>query len=42
MNIKSRIAKFTGQRKIVEVPSKYRNLFEIGEEVVIKKKVIKM
>jgi len=34
---KSRISKFTGERKIVEIPKEDRQNFEIGEKVIVKK-----
>ena len=35
MKVKSKVAKFTGQRKIVEIPESVRDNFKIGEEVTI-------
>ena len=37
MKIKSRVAKFTGDRKIVEIPIAVKDNFKIGEEVTIQK-----
>ena len=37
MKIKSKIAKFTGNRKIIEIPESVRDNFNIGEEVTITK-----
>lgn len=37
MKIKSKVVKFTGNRKIVEIPSAVVNNFEVGEEVIITK-----
>ena len=38
MQIKSKVSKFTGKRKIVEIPKAARDNFKVGEEVLIKKK----
>ena len=38
MKFKSKVAKFTGERKIVEIPESIRDNFKIGEEVTILKK----
>ena len=38
MKFKSKVAKFTGERKIVEIPESVRDNFKIGEEVTITKK----
>ena len=38
MKIKSKVAKFTGDRKIVEIPHAVKDNFKIGEEVTIEKK----
>ena len=35
MRIKSRVAKFSGDRKIVEIPQSARDNFVVGERVVI-------
>lgn len=37
MKIKTKVVKFTGKRKIVEIPKTVRDNFEIGEEVEISK-----
>lgn len=37
MKFKSKVAKFTGDRKIVEIPNAIKNNFKIGEEVTIEK-----
>lgn len=37
MKIKSRVTKFTGKRKIVEIPSAVRDNFKHKEEVYIEK-----
>ena len=37
MKFKSKVAKFTGERKIVEIPESVRDNFKIGEEVTITK-----
>lgn len=41
MKIKSKVAKFTGDRKIVEIPHAVKDNFNIGEEVTIEKNKIK-
>ena len=33
----SKVAKFSGKRKIVEIPSKNRDEFEIGDAVEVRK-----
>ena len=38
MKFKSKVAKFTGERKIVEIPESVRDNFKVGEEVMITKK----
>jgi len=38
MKVKSKVYKFTGDRKIVEIPIAVRDSFKIGEEVFIVKK----
>lgn len=38
MKIKSKVVKFTGERKIVEIPHAVKDNFKIGEEVTIEKK----
>jgi len=38
MKIKSKVSKFTGERKIVELPVAVRDEFKIGEGVYVKKK----
>ncbi len=38
MKFKSKVAKFTGERKIVEIPNAVKDNFKIGEEVTIEKK----
>ncbi len=35
MKIKSKVSKFTGNRKIVEIPKPVRDNFKVGEEVTI-------
>ena len=35
--IKSKVVKFSKDRKIVEIPKTYRNDFEIGDSVLIQK-----
>ncbi len=37
MKIKSKVAKFSNGRKIVEVPKAVRDNFEVGEQVIIQK-----
>jgi len=37
MKIKSKVTKFTGKRKIVEIPSSVRDEFKLGEKVIIQK-----
>ena len=37
MKVKSKVAKFTGDRKIVEIPTAVKDNFKIGEEVTIEK-----
>lgn len=37
MEIKSKVAKFGKERKIIEIPKAARDNFNSGEEVVIKK-----
>jgi hypothetical protein len=37
MKIKSRVSKFSGERKIVEIPHSARDNFSIGEKVLISK-----
>jgi hypothetical protein len=37
MKIKSKVAKFTGDRKIVEIPTAVKDNFKIGEDVTIEK-----
>jgi len=37
MKVKSKVAKFTGERKIVEIPHAVKDNFEIGEDVTIEK-----
>lgn len=37
MKVKSKVAKFTGDRKIIEVPNAVKDNFIIGEEVTIEK-----
>jgi hypothetical protein len=37
MKIKSKVSKFSGQRKIVEIPAAVRDNFKVGEDVVIVK-----
>ena len=37
MKIKSKVTKFTGPRKIVEIPKAARDNFKLGEEVNIEK-----
>jgi len=39
MKFKSKVVKFTGERKIVEIPESVRNNFKIGEKVTIEKKL---
>ena len=34
---KSQITKFTGKRKIIEVPANVRNNFSVGDKVNVKK-----
>lgn len=41
MKIKSRVTKFTGHRKIVEIPAAVRDNFKIGEAVNIEKTKVK-
>jgi len=38
MKIKSKVAKFSNGRKIVEIPTSVKDNFKIGEEVTITKK----
>ena len=38
LKIKAKVVKFTDERKIIEIPATVRDNFEIGEEVIIKKK----
>ena len=38
MKVKSKVYKFSGDRKIVEIPIAVRDNFKIGEEVFIVKK----
>ena len=38
MKVKSKVSKFTNDRKIVEIPVAVRDNFKIGEEVTISKK----
>jgi len=40
MKIKSKVAKFTGNRKIVEIPNAVKDNFNIGDEVTIEKKKV--
>ncbi len=37
MRVKSKVSKFTGNRKIVEIPQAVRDNFKIGENVIIQK-----
>ncbi len=37
MKIKTKVTKFTGDRKIVEIPKAVRDNFEVGEPVIITK-----
>ena len=41
MKIKSKVTKFTGERKIVEIPKAARDNFKLGEEVNIEKILIR-
>jgi len=36
-SIKSRVSKFSGKRKIIEIPFDARDSFEIGDEVLVQK-----
>ena len=38
IKIKSKVSKFSGDRKIVEIPAVVRDNFKIGEEVTINKR----
>jgi len=38
MMIKGKVAKFTDNRKIIEIPQSVRDNFSVGEEVIITKK----
>lgn len=37
MKVKSKVVKFTGDRKIIEIPKSVKDNFKIGEPVIITK-----